>query len=241
MKKVSTHLLFLAAFAIISLLGLAAFLALYISPASSAEPAAPSGNVPEAQIIEPNNSVNIGGSKTLANGDADYTVPSHSYIFVGDSRTVGMSDAILKANDGDTCAFIAKSGEGFDWLAKEGVAELKTALDTEPDASVILNLGVNDLKEVEQYTAFYEELFSAYSSSSFYIMSVNPVDEEIYQGVSNADIEAFNHTMQDTFPDKYLDCYNYLLSEGLKTTDGLHYTDSTYYTIHHYAIICLEK
>lgn len=244
MRKGSTLLVILASFLILCLLGLAGFVTIinHMEVPSDAEAAVPAvaetETDPAIQMAEPDS--------TMISADPfNETVdePEHSFIFVGDSRTVGMHNAFLKDGyeDSCTCSFIAKSGEGFYWLYNDGITELEEALHADPYATVIFNLGVNDLEEAEQYISFYNELFSIYHDPSFYIMSVNPVNDEKCSGASNAEIEAFNEKMQEEFPDQYLDCYDYLLEHGFETADGLHYSNDTYRNIHHFVVLSLVK
>lgn len=158
---------------------------------------------------------------------------SHSFIFVGDSRTVGMEYAVKANQSADPCRFIAKEGEGYDWFKNTGSLSLAAALEERPDAKVILNLGVNDLTSIDAYISYYKQLFTDYPDARFYVMSVNPVTDEC-QVVSNQVIDEFNQKMKAAFPDQYLDVYNYLLTGDFSTVDGLHYTDSTYLSIHYY-------
>lgn len=242
MRKGSTLLLILASFLILCLLGLAGFVTIlnHTPSPSQAMTAVEAAEETESglsvQLAEPDGTV----ISNTAPFDEDTVEPEHSFIFVGDSRTVGMHNALLKNGVEDACSFIAKSGEGFYWLYHDGIVELEEALREDPYATVIFNLGVNDLKEADQYISFYQELFSVYHDPSFYIMSVNPVNDEKCSGASNAEIKAFNEKMQEEFPDKYLNCYDYLLEHDFGTVDGLHYTDTTYRMIHHYAVTALE-
>lgn len=159
----------------------------------------------------------------------------HSFIFVGDSRTVGMEAAVKAHEPSDTCRFIAKEGEGYEWLKSEGTSELAAALSETPEATVILNLGVNDITEADAYISYYKQLFAAYPDTDFHLMSVNPVSDDCAT-VTNAAIDAFNQKIKAAFPDKYLDVYSYLLTGDFSTVDGLHYTDSTYLSIHYYVV-----
>lgn len=157
----------------------------------------------------------------------------HSFIFVGDSRTAGMATAVKAHEPSDTCRFIAKEGEGYEWLKNEGTSELAAALSETPDTTVILNLGVNDITEADAYISYYKQLFASYPDTDFHLMSVNPVSDDC-PTVTNAAIDAFNQKIKAAFPDEYLDVYNYLLTGDFSTVDGLHYTDSTYLSIHYY-------
>lgn len=243
MKRGSTLLVILASFLILCLLGLAGFVTILnrTPPPSGALTAAPAKKETESgssdRLEEPDASI-----ISSTNPYDKYTEePEHSFIFVGDSRTVGMHDALFKDGGSDSCSFIAKSGEGFYWLYHDGIVELEEALREEPYATVIFNLGVNDLEEIEQYVSFYQELFSVYHDPSFYIMSVNPVNEEKCSGASNEEIQAFNERIQEEFPDKYLDCYHYLLEQDFETADGLHYSNDTYRMIHHFVVTALTE
>ena len=240
MKKGSTILVILASLAILCLLGLAGFVTLLMNDTSSpsSPPASPAVTESESdsltQLLEP-------GETVISDSPEEEEQPEHAYIFVGDSRTVGMHTALTKDGGEDSCTFIAKSGEGFYWLYHDGIVELEEALRAEPHATVIFNLGVNDLTEVDKYLDFYQELFSEYHDPSFYIMSVNPVVDEKYNGLSNAKIEEFNEKIEKKFPDKYLDSYYYLLAQDYETVDGLHYTDQTYRMIHRFVVHTLEE
>lgn len=181
------------------------------------------------------------GTITIENSSEDKNKETkHQFIFVGDSRTVGMNDAILASDTADSCTFIGKVGEGYYWLVHDGIEQLEDTLAETPDATVILNLGVNDLKSINSYLSYYPELFADYPKASFYIMSVNPVSDD-YEGILNKEIEAFNSQIHDAFPGQYLDCFNYLMSEGFETVDGLHYTYETYCSIHDYTVMMLKS
>ena len=163
---------------------------------------------------------------------------THHLIFVGDSRTVGMEEAVHGKNPSDNCLFIGKVGEGFYWLCHEGMEQHDAVLADEPDGTVIFNLGVNDLEEIDRYLEYYPQIFADYPEASFYIMSVNPVGEKC-EGTSNEEIKAFNEELAAHFGERYLDCYHYLKQEGFETVDELHYTNDTYRQIHHYAVTTL--
>lgn len=157
-----------------------------------------------------------------------------SILWVGDSRTAGMRNALATLGITDSCTFIAKDGEGFRWFKESALPELNAALSHNPDTIVVSNMGVNDLADLDAYISLYYELFDQYPDTRFYILSVNPADEDCTM-VSNRDIETFNAGMYAEFPSRYLDCYNYLKQTGYETVDGLHYTEETYQKIHDFA------
>lgn len=179
-------------------------------------------------------------SDTADNSDHNVSSADHRFLFVGDSRTVGMEEAMQDSADTDHCSYIGKVGEGYHWLVNEGMDQLRTALSEEPDATVVFNLGVNDLGEIDRYLAFYPQIFAEYPDASFYIMSVNPVGDAC-SGASNEEIRDFNAKLKAAFPDQYLDCYDYLQQTGFSTVDELHYTNDTYRAIHDYTVNTLEE
>lgn len=217
---------------IIGLIGMAAFLTIYIMEDS----ANVSGEENPASVAADENSVQISPSSYSQEG---YEEREHCLLFVGDSRTLGMQDAVLESAPEDPCTCIAMEGEGYRWFYNEGIVQLEESLSQNPSQIVVLNLGVNDLEEIQNYLSLYEILFEEYPQTSFHIMSVNPVDEELFDGVTNEEIETFNQQMQEAFPARYLDCYSYLLTEGYQTVDGLHYNGDTYRSIHHFVVASL--
>ena len=219
----SYFLIFLAFLFIIILVGGAIYLPFYMTGKSFSA----------LKDADQEETITITGPDVII--DQVATENTHSFIFVGDSRTQGMKSAVLSSDSSDSCQFIAKEGEGLAWLKETGSKELDTALQNAPDSTVILNLGVNDLTEIDSYIPYYQQLFASYPDAAFYIMSVNPVTDDC-QVVSNQVIDEFNQKMQEAFPDQYLDVYNYLLTSEFSAADGLHYSDSTYLSIHYYVV-----
>lgn len=165
-------------------------------------------------------------------------------IFVGDSRTVGLQRAVGT----DTDEYIAKWGQGYEWFVQTGRPRLEKLLKQYPYSAVILNLGINDMANVESYVREYQELFLEYPKARFYFMSLNPVEETFlkasgYSGRDNASIEIFNDRMHQVFGAYYLDTYRWMidreyvldLPQGHGTVDGLHYIDIVYQMLYSYA------
>lgn len=153
----------------------------------------------------------------------------NNLIYVGDSRTVGLESAV----DNENITYIAKSSMGLDWLKNTAVTELDTILQNKTSGVVVLTLGVNDLYNIDNYISYYKELIAKYPNTTFYILSINPVDETKASAngysTTNADIEAFNKKLADNFLNNYIDTYSSLTNIG--TTDGLHYDNETYKTL----------
>lgn len=178
-------------------------------------------------------------------------ITSYPLLFIGDSRTVGMQQA-LSASGYELAnhSFLAKIGKGYAWLSSQTQAQ--SECENSPHI-IIVNLGVNDLGNCTNY----QKLYAAYRSTSWkncplYIVSVNPVCAPC-QSVSNQQIEAFNQSMQDwinaenasadaeTLPIHYIDTYSYLLETGYSSADGLHYSTETYLRIYEYIMTQLQE
>ena len=164
--------------------------------------------------------------------------PHSRIIFVGDSRTVGMSHA--ESEERDQCIYIGESGEGYHWFADTGILEMSDAIRDYPDAPVVLNLGVNDTGSVRDYIALYRTFGEIWPDTDFYFLSVNPVTRES-ESVRNGSILLFNAIMQNEGPFPYLDSFTWLLVHGFESVDGVHYSWKTYCDIHDFAVSELNK
>ena len=151
-------------------------------------------------------------------------------IWVGDSRTIGMRDAV-KNDD----VYIGASGEGYDWLSATGLPLLKKAIKDYPDAPVVFNFGVNDYDNMENYLSLYTSLLDEYKDTHFYFLSVNPIDPDICKNITNEEITDFNNHLKNTFGSAYIDSYSYLLMKEAGTIDGVHYSGDNYRLIHTFA------
>lgn len=162
---------------------------------------------------------------------------SGDYIFVGDSRTEGMH---LSVSTRDTL-FIAKVSMGYSWLQSTAGPELKEYLQANPDVSVVLAFGVNDLANIDNYISYYKTLIAQFPDTAFYVTAVNPVNEAIEAShgytVKNSQINAFNKKMKAAIgKDQFINTYKYLKKKGFQTPDGVHYTAGDYIDLYNYVI-----
>lgn len=178
-------------------------------------------------------------------------VPNYPVHFIGDSRTVGLEQALQYYHyDLSNQAFTAKIGQGYSWFSRQ------TELTQLPPSILILNLGVNDLGN----EALYQELYTAYADtcwkdSAIYIVSVNPCCSPC-TSVSNQRIQAFNASMQqwiddynaenasaetETLPIRYINTYDYLITNGFQSPDGLHYSADTYCRLYDYILSQIQE
>ena len=175
------------------------------------------------------------------------TVKEHRIIFVGDSRTLGMRDALRRSSRRDDDVFVGRVGEGVHWFIEEGMDEMSDAIEENPDLPVVLNLGVNDPLEIDDYIVTYWDCIREHPDTDFYIMSVNPIDEEfllesetaveeVLDTINNLNIAKLNIALKEEFASRYLDCAAWLKENGFDTVDGLHFSTSTYLKVHDFAV-----
>ncbi|MCR5145512.1 MAG: hypothetical protein K6B67_09490 [Lachnospiraceae bacterium] len=148
-----------------------------------------------------------------------------SYIFIGDSRTVGMC-TYVEDND---YIWSAKSSSGLSWMKSTGVPAVEDKI--EEGSAVVIMMGVNDAystKLAEKYADYLNEKAEEWKEigAEVYFVSVNPITKSsVGSGaITNAKIEAWNETIQENISDNvnYLDTYS-VLKGKLNSSDGLHY------------------
>ncbi len=196
------------------------------SSSSSSKSSSSSNNSSSSSSKSSNNSNN--SSSSSSNKNSTY----NKVILIGDSRFYGQSN--YKFENSKT-TYIAKSGEGLKFL-KNSNSKIKS-YDSDSTAFVI-NLGVNDLYNVNNYISYINSLALSLKGDVYYL-SVNPVDEvkESYNGysVKNSTINDFNSKMKNDLKNvTYLDSNSYLKSNGFDTVDGVHYTKDTYQKIYNF-------
>ena len=186
---------------------------------------------------------NPNGQTNVQNPDDEDQAKYKDYVFVGDSRFVGMKGAV-KSKAGNDIEFVAKVGEGLSWLKKQA-----PDLYQKTGKTIIFNFGVNDLHNASKYVDFYNSMPEEFmKKNTLVFMTVNPVDEakEAEHGykIKNKDIEKFNNKMKSGLDKQYfhiIDTNTYIQLKDFKTTDGLHYNNDTYKLIFKYAVKCCEE
>ncbi len=150
-------------------------------------------------------------------------------IFVGDSRTVGMSVAV-SSND----VWSAKSSMGLDWMKSTGIPNIEGQISS--GSGVIILMGVNDLYQPSNYVSYINSKVDKWTNAGakVYFVSVMPTAGS-YENL-NTEIDAFNNNLKTNLSKKvkFIDANSYLKSNGFTTTDGLHYTNDTYKKVYNY-------
>lgn len=172
---------------------------------------------------------------TLSKPDHPDTVSADKLVFIGDSRTEGLRDAV-----NDDSVWSCLSSMGYDWMVSTGVPQIEDQI--EDNTAVIILMGVNDLYNVNNYISYINSKASEWSGrgAQTYFVSVGPVQNDPY--ASNAEIESFNSAMQaNLIGVTYIDIYSHLVSDGFSTVDGTHYPDSVSVDIYNYILDHLEE
>ena len=156
---------------------------------------------------------------------------SGNVIFVGDSRTGQMANAVGGTAAWPGTAFVACFGGGVDWLS---TAQAKKDVDqyVMPGSVIILNYGVNDLSRHNDYITTINRYAQDWISkgATVYFASVGPVGENEY-GKRNWAVEYFNNQLNNRLDARIgrLNLYVFLTGSGYTTqADGLHYGGATY-------------
>ena len=145
----------------------------------------------------------------------------------------------------DNFSFIAKGGATITWFKDIAYPKLIQELDNRNKNHkyhVVINMGVNDTRVVDniedrvvEYFSLYKKLADNYSDVNFYLLSVNPVqNKELYDDimaeVRNHKIMDFNSKIDELLENnKRINMYSCdsFNNVNFETYDGLHYDDKT--------------
>lgn len=154
-----------------------------------------------------------------------------AYVFVGDSRFLGMDEVCHIEEQSERYFVICEGATGYSWFVEHAIPEIENLKRQHPDIRcwcIISGMGINDMENIDRYMETYEELRK--EGYVLYLVSVNPI-EEGSTVFFDKDVRAFNQklkTMQNVI---YIDCHSYLKKIGFATLDKLHYTDESYWDI----------
>lgn len=159
-------------------------------------------------------------------------------IYIGDSRINGMSMSLKNNNS----TFIAEDGANYNWLVSTGKSQLDGYLNGSEMRIVVLAMGINDLYNVDNYIAFFNNLVSSYPNAYFYFLGVGPVNETkaIENGytVTNAEINQFNAKLANALGDKYLTPGS---ADQFNSIDGIHYDSQTAIDLNERIIVAIRN
>lgn len=147
------------------------------------------------------------------------TYQESQMCLIGDSRTYAMETSVVSK-----AKFIAKSSMGLDWFNETASVEFDKIKD---DVNIcIVALGINDIRNAEQYIADLNAFADKYPEKIFVYVNLGPVNSELYDGIPNSSLEKFNETVTQGLSERWqvLDQYTYLTETGFDSSDGLHYS-----------------
>ena len=167
--------------------------------------------------------------------DGSISTPEKSnerFIWVGDSRTDGIKNAV---NDGNN-EWITNENADYDWFTSEGISKVTEQL--KEGETVVFFLGLNDLDRAEDYKTKLNELAKGDWSKAgeIIVISLTPVDEEKAEEITNEEIEEFNKTIRNGLASNitYRNIYSQVAGDMETVDDGINYDSETYQNIYSY-------
>ena len=160
------------------------------------------------------------------NEPKEVTINPANITMVGDSRTVGICENNWYQVEKGNC--IAEIGMGYNWFISVAIPRVDALTDSNKKY-IVINLGGNDLENIDYYLAKYKELATGkWKKFMIFLGSVNPTDGEV--AYANGYIDNFNSKLK-SFTNQYsnisyCDTNTYLKQHGFKTFDGIHYYEN---------------
>lgn len=164
-------------------------------------------------------------------------------VVIGDSRFENITRDAYAYSIPQNFSFIAKSAMEVNWFKTDALDQLRKILDNRETGisyHIIINMGVNDIQfyrpfdeSINTYLNVYSSLIKNYSDVHFYLLSINPIDEEKliitqpYNYRTNEDIDYFNNKLisfSNVNNITYCPANEHI---DFQTDDGIHYTQAT--------------
>ena len=144
-------------------------------------------------------------------------------LFIGASRTKRVSKAVTDSS----VFFYGCGGAGFRWFfhprngKKPAYQVIRAFIKAHPHGTIIIDLGGNDVHNIEAYIGFYKQLIEKYPDVTFFFRGILP--REIGDK-SNARRLAFNEKLEEALPGHVINLFEKVYHmRGFKTVDGTHY------------------
>lgn len=170
-------------------------------------------------------------NEKIKSGGAFTGVSVSQYIFVGDSRTVGMEQSVGSNSDIWSCSV----GMGYNWMVKTGVPAIEGKIKS--GTAVVILMGINDFLGVEPstYYNYINQKANSWSGkgAKTYFVSINPVRKSGYNQITNDKIQSYNERIKAGLNTNvgYIDTFSQIIN-SFNSPDGLHYDANTYKKIY---------
>ena len=174
-------------------------------------------------------------SKVCVYAAPDHEAEQTGYIYLGDSRFVGMN-SYIHIDEMENTYVVAKVGKGLSWLRNSAVGKIEEIMGSNADIDnwvILTGLGINDYWNVMKYIDYYDTM----DDVQLILVSVNPVEKDKcdahgydYSKLSEG-VTSFNAKLMET-DYQYIDVYTAMMDEGFSTVDGVHYKEETYQFIY---------
>ncbi|MBQ8305469.1 MAG: SGNH/GDSL hydrolase family protein [Blautia sp.] len=190
---------------------------------------------PACELEEPEKEPDHYEEGMLSKPDHPESFTNDKLIFIGDSRTVDIKNAV-----NDDSIWSCKVGKGYNWMSSTGVPDIEDEI--EDNTAVIFLMGVNDPGNLVHYINYINAKANEWQKlgAQTYFVSVGPVTNDPY--VTNSQIEVFNDSMEASLVGViFIDIYHHLVENGYTTTDGTHYPDDVSIEIYNYILDHLEE
>ena len=152
---------------------------------------------------------------------------SQKILVIGASRVLGMKGALKDSK----VFFYPCGGSKINWFFEKvrknnGVRQpallvIRAFLKAQPRGKVIIDMGGNDLSNIDAYVGLYRSLQNHFPKAKFYFMGILP---RAKGDSSNPARKKFNQRLTAEFSDKAIDLYDRVYKlKSFRTKDGIHY------------------
>lgn len=153
-------------------------------------------------------------------------------VFVGDSRTCQMHAAVGQETG---AVFIAEYSKGYNWFRDTAVPQIDAM--AAPGVKIVINLGVNDLGNINRYIELVNACAYRWtlSGAKVYYATVNPIWDN--ETKTNAMVDNFNaQLITGLVGVGIIDTNTYLKMTGYQLLDNWHYDTATNAKIYLYIL-----
>ena len=152
---------------------------------------------------------------------------SANYLYIGASRVTNADDAvkdphtILYSCGGARIRWFFLPAWRFGIKRYPIILVIRAFLKMKPSGTVIIDMGGNDLSNVQAYIGLYRTLIRTFPRAKFYFMGVLPRAKE---DPSNEERRNFNITLSEALPGHVIDLFDEVWNmPNFRTKDGIHY------------------